>query len=370
MGVAEPENCLKVAIITGGLGFIGSHLITEIINRYDLIIVVDSLSPAVHTDTPRIDNLDISLVVGGVQNPETWERVEKILPTEPYILTVFHLAADTSTANSLLNPSAHVSTNVLGTATLCEFLNSKIQYINRIVLTSTRAVYGEGLWVRSNGEVVNPEPRTQSDLNAHRWTPRYSNEFCVSPHPTSSQVQKPSPVNIYGETKMSQENILQIWCKAYEIELRIFRLQNVYGPGQSLWNSYSGVISLFVRKSLLGQTIEVYEGGGIIRDLVYVKDVVKILGNEFDTSKEISVVDVGSGLPVTLLEVATRIAQMCGSPSPSISDNFRIGDVRGVFADNSLIHKYNYISAFTSLENGISALVDWARIEIDTERRI
>lgn len=367
MGEVRAADCSKVAIITGGLGFIGTHLIEEIKDEYDLIVVVDNLSPTVHKAAPNTSNLGILLIDGDVQDPGTWERVDKVLPNKSYILSIFHLAADTSTANSLKHPSSHVSTNILGTSTLCEFLNSKIQNVCRVVLTSTRAVYGEGRWQTPTGEVINPEPRTQTDLKARCWTPKYLNQFCITPHPTSSLLQTPSPVNIYGSTKLSQENILQIWCKAHDIELRIFRLQNVYGPGQSLWNSYSGVISLFVRKSLLGETIEVYEGGGIIRDLVFVKDVVKILGSEFDTSKDNSIIDVGSGIPVTLLEVATKISQKCGSPNPMITNNFRIGDVRSVFADNSRLLQSNYISEFTSLEAGISALVDWARIEIESE---
>ena len=211
---------------------------------------------------------------------------------------------------------------------------------------------------------MNPEPRAKVDLENQEWNPKSSNKFCLSPIPISSINVKPNPVNIYGATKLSQEYILSIWCKAFAIKLQIFRLQNVYGPGQSLWNSYSGVISLFVKNALLGETIEVYEGGEIVRDLVFVKDVVKILGEDVGSGTQQVVLDVGSGLPSTLYEVALTITEYCKAEMPIVSNKYRIGDVRGIFADNSLLFGHIPSFKFTPLENGISELVRWARLEL------
>jgi dTDP-L-rhamnose 4-epimerase len=356
-----------VAIVTGGLGFIASHLLTEIRNEYDQIILVDNLSPAVHKIQNIIPVPFAKLVIGNVQDIPTWKLVNEILPTGEYVLDVFHLAADTSTGNSINQPSAHVSTNVLGTAVLCEYLASKTEKLRRVVLTSTRAVYGEGLWTLSNGHAINPDSRKESDLEEGKWNPKALNEFCVSPLPCSSEKVFPHPINIYGATKLSQEYILEIWCKAYNIQLQIYRLQNVYGPGQSLWNSYSGVISLFVKKALLGERIEVYEGGGIIRDLIFVKDVAKVLANDEEFPAGVNVIDVGSGIPITLLEVAKIISKYCRAADPEISKKYRIGDVRGIYADNSeLTNLFNDLK-ITELSIGIAELVDWAEIEIVKE---
>jgi dTDP-L-rhamnose 4-epimerase len=357
---------MKIAIITGGLGFIGSHLMEEIKDRYEMIVVVDNLSPVVHGTSKVSPNQNIVLVVGNVQDATTWDEVSKKLPNINYSLTVFHLAANTSTGDSLNAPSAHVSTNILGTAALCEFLFKEVENVRKVILTSTRAVYGEGLWTTSKGSIVNPETRQVQDLEKRSWNPKYLDEYCIAPYPVSAAKAIANPVNIYGSTKFSQESILKIWCEAFKVELRIFRLQNVYGPGQSLWNSYSGVISLFAKNALTDQPNEVYEGGGIIRDLVYVKDIAKVLATEIELPDRASVIDVGSGAPTSLHEVASIIARGCSVEAPVISNKFRVGDVRGIYADVSAILRLEIVPEFTSLEVGISELIDWAKVEIES----
>lgn len=354
----------KIALVTGGMGFIGSHLLEEIEKKYEQIIVIDNLTPTVHQNKKRVKDTRYQLVVGDVADKTSWARVSDLMPLQPHTLTVFHLAANTSTGDSINNPSDHVSTNVLGTALLCEFLSSRINTLSSVILTSTRAVYGEGLWSTSTGEVFSPNPRDLYDLEKQSWNPRVSQGSCIAPVPISSSKTDPNPVNIYGATKLSQEHILEIWCKAMNVELRIYRLQNVYGPGQSLWNSYSGVISLFVKNALTNQPIEVYEGGGIVRDLVYVKDIAKVLAAEIELPSKFSTVDVGSGVPTTLHEVALLIAKKCGSGDPVVSNKFRVGDVRGIYADVSAILGLKIVPEFTSLEVGISELLDWAKVEI------
>ena len=356
---------MRIAIVTGGLGFIGKHLVSEISDRYSHIIIVDNLSLDVHPlqeiYTPKL----ASVVVGEVQNPDTWLKVSKLLPNEEYSFDVFHLAADTSTGNSINSPSKHVASNSLGTAVLCEFLAQNISHLRRIVLTSTRAVYGEGLWLSKSEKIVNPSSRTQNNLALYNWNPEAEGGSCLRPIGVNSDKCLPNPVNIYGSTKFNQESILKIWSDAFNVELRIFRLQNVYGPGQSLWNSYSGVTSLFVKNALTKQPIEVYEGGGIVRDLVFVRDVVKVLAHEFENQDRFSILDVGSGLPVSLLEVASLIAKKCRVSDPLISNKFRSGDVRGIYADNSKLMELGILPAFTSLKDGISQLLVWAKTEID-----
>jgi dTDP-L-rhamnose 4-epimerase len=359
----------KIAIITGGLGFIGTNLVSEIEHRFDQVIIVDSLSERVHGINPEIKSSRHQIVIGQVQDQKTWSEVSNLFPKENCSLEIFHLASDTSTANSLINPSAHVSTNILGTSTLLEFLYEYQEQIRRIVLSSTRAVYGEGIWKMSNGDLVCPDQRTNANLDSCIWNPFFEKNLCIEPMGISAQSASTNPTNIYGSTKLCQELILRNWCDSYDVPLNVFRLQNVYGPGQSLWNSYSGVISLFVRNALSGQPIEVYEGGGIIRDLIYVNDVVKILGLDRDFPAGVKVIDVGSGIPITLFEVAKTISNYCGAENPVISRKYRIGDVRGIYADNSKLTYFFNDLKITDLSIGIAELVNWAEIEIRKEAK-
>ena len=362
MGMAQ-DDLKQIALVTGGLGFIGSHLLEEITDRYTEIIVVDNLTPTVHGNKSLAQNLDFQLVIGDVQDPQTWLNVSKYLPDKSYELTVFHLAANTSTGSSINFPSHHVSTNVLGTSLLCEFLASRVKFLKKIILTSTRAVYGEGLWKTTSGRIVQPDSRLQVDLDNKKWNPSFESEACIEPLGVSAISTIPKPVNIYGVTKLAQENILLIWCRAFDVPLIILRLQNVYGPGQSLWNSYSGVISLFAKNALTEVEIELYEGGGIVRDLVYVKDVIKVLSSELDVIE--GIIDVGSGNPVTLQEVAMIIVEKSKYSEVIITDKFRIGDVRGIFADTKVLNNIDLDSKFFSLEQGISELMNWASKELD-----
>ena len=357
------DHAKHIALVTGGLGFIGSHLVKEIGTRFSEIIVVDNLTPAVHKNLPISEDLDFKLVIGDVQDPNTWQSVSKYLPENSYELTVFHLAANTSTGSSINFPSQHVSTNLLGTSLLCEFLASRAKFLKRVILTSTRAVYGEGLWKTTSGRIAQPDSRLKFDLENKRWNPTFEGELCTEPVGVSVNSTTPKPINVYGATKLAQENILQIWCRAFGVPLKILRLQNVYGPGQSLWNSYSGVISLFTKNALTDVEIELYEGGGIVRDLVYVQDVIKVLSSELDTVDV--VIDVGSGRPVTLQEVATVISRKSKYSEAKITDKYRIGDVRGIFADTTALMNIGIITQFTSLDDGLSELMNWATKELD-----
>ena len=357
-------NKIKICIVTGGLGFIGTHLLQEIEDRYAKIIVVDSLSPNIHAKSPKITISNIDLIVGGVEDLRTWELVADHLPDEDFVLDVFHLAADTSTGNSIKVPSAHVVSNVVGTSRLCEFLAEYANFIGFIKLTSTRAIYGEGLWESVQGELVSPAQRTKLELDRQVWNPLHNEIMCVRPVPVSASLIAPNPVNVYGSTKLGQEQLLTIWCSYYGIPLFVYRLQNVYGPGQSLWNSYSGIVSLFVRKAILGEMIEVYEGGGIIRDFVYVMDVVNVLCEEISPVSTFQIFDVGTGESNTLLKVAETISEIGGNGKVTISNKYRFGDVRGIYADTTSIQTLQSFREFRKIRYGLEKLIEWAEPEI------
>ena len=357
----------KIAVVTGGLGFIGTNLIRKLKEKYNEIIVVDNLSPRVHGLVNRREHSDFSfkIIYGDVQDKATWKKVGVEFPKVPFRLDVIHLASNTSTANSILNPAEHVETNVLGTAIMCEFLQEYLDCLNQILVTSTRAVYGEGIWSDSSGNLVRPGIRNKKNLEKSIWNPYFEDKECVSPKGTSFKTCAPNPSNIYGSTKLAQENIIKVWSETNGVKYSILRLQNVYGPEQSLWNSYSGVVSLFIKQALTGKTIEVYEGGGIIRDLIFVDDVAKVILHALDNPEAFKCIDVGSGRPTSLLEVADLIALKTSGSKPEINAKFRLGDVRGIYADNSELNARLPNFTFTDLNFGIESLLKWAELEIE-----
>lgn len=360
------SNRKKIALVTGGLGFIGTRLIKQIAEKYDEIIVLDNLSQRVHgsTDINRFSNLPCKIVKGNVQDKTTWERVGTEFPHDQFELDVIHLASNTSTANSILNPVEHVETNVLGTAIMCEFLQNYLENLNLILVTSTRALYGEGVWSDSSGNLVQPEIRKKLNLEQGIWNPYFEGKECVIPRGSSFKTCTPNPSNIYGATKFAQENIVKIWAESYNLKYSILRLQNVYGPGQSLWNSYSGVVSMFIKQALLCETIEIYEEGGIIRDFIFVDDVVRIIDYALDNPETFKLIDVGIGKPTSLLDLANLISIKTPNSNFEVNKKFRVGDVRGIYSDNSdLVAKLPNFD-FTEIEFGIDSLLNWAELEI------
>jgi dTDP-L-rhamnose 4-epimerase len=361
------QTSAKIAIITGGIGFIGTNLIDQIWDKYQKLIIVDSISTRVHGNDFkfRCAKSNVVLVEGLVQDDATWRRVEEAFPEYPFEIDVVHLASNTSTADSFLNPSEHVETNVLGTAVMCEFLQGHLDRLNLILLTSTRAVYGEGTWLDSEGSKRNPNLRVKSNLEQAIWNPFFEDEECDSLQGTSTISCNPNPSNVYGLTKLAQENLIKVWSETNGISYCVLRLQNVYGPGQSLWNSYSGVVSLFIKQSLLSESIQVYEEGGIIRDFIFVDDVTAIIIQSLNNPGSFKIIDVGTGIPVSLLEVANLISIKTSSPRPIITKKYRIGDVRGIYADNSQLREVLPEFEFTKLDKGIDMLLAWAVDEIE-----
>jgi dTDP-L-rhamnose 4-epimerase len=356
----------KIAVVTGGLGFIGTNLMKKIIAKYKLIIIVDNLSPRVHGANNRNIHPDPStiLIEGDVQDRLTWKRVEAEFPKNLFKLDVIHLASDTSTADSILNPTAHVETNVLGTAIMLEFLQNHLESLNLVLVTSTRAVYGEGLWLNPKGNLVNPGLRLKQNLEIGKWNPYFEELECTLPYGTSFKSCPPNPSNIYGSTKLAQENLIRIWSETNGVRYSILRLQNVYGPEQSLWNSYSGVVSLFIKQALLSKRIEVYEGGGIIRDFIFVDDVVRIINHALDDPNSFRMVDVGTGVPISLLDLAILISMKTSRIKPIVTNKYRLGDVRGIYSNNLDLITNLPGFTFTELENGIELLIKWAESRI------
>ena len=178
--------------------------------------------------------------------------------------------------------------------------------------------------------------------------------------PSCAGRTEPRPTNIYAATKLAQEHILAAWAAAHDTKLSVLRLQNVYGPGQSLTNSYTGIVALFARLAREQSTLEVYEDGRIVRDFVYIDDVVDALFAAIERpAAEPRCLDIGSGISTTIHELAEKIAAICDAPEPVIVGKFRDGDVRAAKCDIEPATKELEWRPQWTLEDGLRALLDW-----------
>lgn len=345
-------------VITGGAGFIGCALSRALVSGGDKVVAIDNLHPQIHGQATRPVALlpDVELIVADVCNGEFWDTfLSEYRPT-----TVVHLAAETGTAQSLLESTRHGHVNVIGTTQMLDAFGRAGFRPQHIVLTSSRAVYGEGAWSGKNGQIFYPEVRSHEQLSNALWDFTQDGEIARAlPH--RAKTIFPNPSSVYGATKLAQENILTAWTSAMNVPLSIFRLQNVYGPGQSPFNPYAGIINIFHRAAFSGGAINVYEDGLIGRDFVFIDDVANVLAKGIAQPPHTRrLLDVGSGRATTILEAARAIAALHNAPSPIISGQFRDGDVRWAVAQTDDLQRELSIKAEVDfIETGARLVGDW-----------
>jgi dTDP-L-rhamnose 4-epimerase len=339
-------------LVTGGAGFIGTTLARTSAPSSSQWVVYDSLLEQVHGPHPELDLAsDVRVVEGDVRDVELLTRVVRELRPQ----VVVHLASETGTGQSLDLPRRHTDVNVTGTAALMEALDTAGVLPRRIVLTSSRAVYGEGAWRDDAGTIMYPSGRPEAMLRAGIWD--YPGH---TPMPSRAGTTMPAPCNVYGATKLAQEHLLLSWATARGVSLGTARLQNVYGPGQSPINPYTGITTLFYRLAWNGEPIPVYEDGSILRDFVFIDDVVRAL-ETLTAGDESCLVDVGSGIATTIGDVAREIARHAGSPEPRVTGQYRLGDVRSASCDMDPSEWVRAAQSPTTLRDGLSRLGEWMR---------
>lgn len=347
------ETSTSSCIVTGGAGFIGCALSSGLAERFDRVIAIDVLHPQVHLSNERPSALapSVELVVGDVTDPEIWDRV--LGASRPNCIV--HLAAETGTGQSLTQSSRHVSANLMGTSVMLDALVRHEIVPDQFVLTSSRAVYGEGAWRNPQGDLIYPGQRGKAQLEAGQWDFEGLEFQSFSVGNTV-----PMPTNIYAATKLAQEHILSSWCRAFGSALDIARLQNVYGPGQALHNSYTGIVCLFARLAHGGKQIELFEDGEMLRDFVYIEDVAAALLAAIDNRHEgVRAFDVGFGERSTIAEAANILAQHYNAPEPVVSGAFRQGDVRHAACDiTPTLDLLNWHPQWP-LRKGLVALCEW-----------
>ena len=354
----------KNILITGGFGFIGIRLIQRLLcnDQTKKIWVLDNLDKNVHGVDPKIPNLGsrVEFVRGDIAD----KSIVKSVVNEASPDIIYHLASETGTGQSYSEISSYCNSNVVGTANLIECIRH-IANCKAFVLASSRAVYGEGAYADLNGNNFYPEPRSLHKLVNKDYEIEVAGIDGQTLSPVgSSNSLNPRPSSIYGSTKLMQELLVQQGLLGTNCRATIFRLQNVYGAGQSLKNPYTGILSIFSQQLLSGKVISVYEDGKMLRDFIHVNDVidalVSVLRVDFVHG---DVFDIGSGSPVCLLDVVRELIQLAGKNQDSfrITGEFRLGDVRHAFANISKTKKTIAWSPKINLNDGLKELLSWAQ---------
>jgi len=343
----------KNILVTGGAGFLGCRLAAKLAHQANSFVVVDNLVSQVHPQQLRPQELSDSaqLVIADVTERSTWTNVFKTFRPD----IVVHFAAETGTGQSLREATKHGRANVIGLTELLDALALADHLPEQIVLPSSRAVYGEGAWKTSSGEVFYPGQRSNAQLSRGQW------DFDGVPLPSVCGQTKENPTSIYGATKLAQENILKSWSFALGVPFTILRLQNVYGPGQSPFNPYTGIVILFSRLAKSKRAIQLYEDGLITRDFVFIDDVIDALVKSIETAPPSGhrELDIGSGSITTLTEMAEMIIELHKAPPAVVCGKYRNGDVRHAGCDISAAAKELGWSPKWSLADGLKELQNY-----------
>jgi dTDP-L-rhamnose 4-epimerase len=357
----------KNVLITGGAGFIGQHLTRLLIAAGHQVTLLDTLSSQVHGDVPD----ELQWLCGeGIRFVRGSTTVEKELRRAlEGVDTVVHLAAETGTGQSMYQIAHYTDVNVGGTALLMDVLaNDTARKVKRVVLASSRAIYGEGAYVCETCAPKRrryPEPRSDALLRQGRW--EHECPDCgatLKPVPTRED-DKAMPASIYAASKDAQEDIVKISCKALGIDYAILRLQNVYGEGQSLKNPYTGILSIFATRGRHGQVIPIFEDGLETRDFVHVQDVAKAFKLCIEEKAAIAdVFNVGTGLNTSVMQIASTLMTALGvAPALTVTQEYRLGDIRHNYASmEKLENRFGFRSGIC-LETGIKRFVDWVMVQ-------
>ena len=353
---------VKNILITGGAGFIGSKLSLKLIEKGYNVRVLDNLSTQIHGNAVHLSPLYLSIkdkvdfVNGDVRNMDDWKKAIQKQDA------VIHLAAETGTGQSMYEVERYVNVNIRGTALLLDFLANNEHQIQKVVVASSRAIYGEGKYFSDTLGVVFPKERSENQMSKGIFDhlSDHSNKTLKSlPTDENSKIH---PSSIYGITKHNQEQMILVGCKSLGIPAVAFRYQNVYGPGQSLSNPYTGILSIFSTRFLNGNPINVFEDGLQSRDFVFIDDVVDatILGLESEIANN-NAYNVGSGINTSVLKVANKLKELYDSDAGiTISGNYRLGDIRHNYADLSKVKSIGF-EPQVCFEEGIEKFIAWVK---------
>lgn len=354
---------IKKILVTGGAGFIGSNLSLKLLSKGYEVTILDNLSKQIHGANPdktsplynSIKN-KVHFIEGSVTNREDW------LKAIDSVDCIVHLAAETGTGQSMYEIEKYVGVNIGGTALMLDILNNTNHTVKKVVVAESRAIYGEGRYYSKElNQFVYPTERSEAAMRAGDFEVKYKG--CDSPLKLVGTTEDSMihPTSVYGITKQVQGQLVHLVCPSIGIASVSYRYQNVYGPGQSLSNPYTGILSIFSTRIRNGNGINIFEDGKETRDFVYIDDVVDatILGIEKEEANG-HVFNVGTGVATDVLTVARTLIEKYEIDVPvTISGNFRLGDIRHNYADITAARTILGFEPKWSFSDGIGEFVKW-----------
>jgi dTDP-L-rhamnose 4-epimerase len=342
-------------LITGGAGFIGSHLCDELLQCGHRVRVLDNLSAQVHGHAaarPAYLDAEVELLQGDVRDPSAVQRALADIDG------VYHFAAAVGVGQSMYEVAEYTSINNVGTAVLLEALIR--QPVERLVVASSMSIYGEGQYRSSDGRNVVAAERTLDQLRRGEWELRDAGGNLLEPAPTPED-KVPSLASVYALSKYDQERLCLMIGRAYGIPTVALRFFNVFGTRQALSNPYTGVLAIFASRLLNGNRPLIFEDGRQRRDFVSVRDVVQACRNALELESAVDqAINVGSGRAYMILEVGEMLGRVLGSSiEPEITGKYRVGDIRHCVADIGLARRLLDYEPHVTLEDGIVELAAW-----------
>lgn len=347
-------------LITGGAGFIGTHLARRLLALGHDLTILDNFLPQVHGGDQRLAAdlaPHVQLLIGDINDEVVLIRA--LAAAE----CVVHLAAETGTGQSMYEVARYARTNLSGTALLCELLTKTPNHkVERLVVASSRSIYGEGAYRCERDGLVYPTPRSIADKQAGQYDPLcpVCGAPCESvPTPETAPFQ---PSSFYGLTKQVQEQTVLMFGRVLGVPSFALRYQNVFGPGQSLQNPYTGILAIFSNLARIGRPIQVFEDGKESRDFVYITDVVDATAAcAVGDAAGCHLLNVGSGARTSVLEVASAVNAFYGVRSPiEITGAFREGDIRHGIADLTRAHALLGYKPRCDFTEGLRNFLEWA----------
>jgi dTDP-L-rhamnose 4-epimerase len=345
-------------LITGGAGFIGSNLGLKLIEKGYEVTVLDNLSPQIHGDySPLYESIKdkVNFIQGTVLSYDDWEKALDGVDV------VVHLAAETGTGQSMYEIEKYTDVNIKGTSIFLDILANEKHSVKKMIIASSRSIYGEGKYDCAECGVVYPNERKDEDMAKGDFTVKCPICGINAKLLPTDEESKIHPSSIYGITKQVQEQMFLVMGKSLNIPAVAFRYQNVYGAGQSLSNPYTGILSIFSTRIKNGNDINIFEDGLESRDFVYVDDIVEatILGIEKEEANG-EVFNVGLGEAIDVNRVASTLVKTYASNSKiTISGNYRLGDIRDNYADLTKIKTKLGFEPKVSFEEGIRRFTAW-----------
>lgn len=352
-------------LITGGAGFIGSHLADELTRAGHRVRLLDNLSAQVHghqSGAPDYLNADAELRVGDVRDPDCVRRALE------GVEVVYHLASKVGVGQSMYEVTRYVEDNNLGTAVLLQSLIERP--VERLIVASSMSIYGEGLYLTSSGIPSVETERTLEQLKAGDWEVRDAGGNKLTPAPTP-ETKRPSLASVYALSKYDQECMCLMIGRAYNIPTVALRFFNVYGPRQSLRNPYTGVVSIFASRILNGNPPLIFEDGNQRRDFVSVYDVAQACRLALESPAAAGrALNVGSGHSQSILEMAARLATLLGKAEikPVVAKQYRVGDIRHCYADISLAREVMGYEPRVSFDEGLEDVGLWLQNKVTTDK--